>query len=48
MKKNNHGTNIFFLQKQPRDIFFLVAVTGQILVFDKYQENTRQIFVIGA
>jgi len=25
--------------------FFTKTITGQILVIDKYQENTRQIFI---
>jgi len=39
---------VFFFTKTTTGHFFLVVVTGQILVFDKYQENTRQIFVIAA
>ena len=34
--KKQHGTNIIFVTK---------TITGQILVIDKYQENTRQIFI---
>ena len=32
-------------KKQSRDFFFTKRITGQILSIDKYQENTRQIFV---